>query len=49
MNLPELTAKAATAPLAREEIRHACDFLLEESNPIESRADFDRWLEEKLT
>ncbi len=40
MNLPELTAKAANAPLAREEIRHACDFLLEETNPIESRADF---------
>ena len=40
MPLPELTAKAATTPLAREEIQQACDLLLDETNSIESRADF---------
>jgi anthranilate phosphoribosyltransferase len=40
MPLPELTAKAATTPLTREEIQHACDLLLDEANSIESRADF---------
>jgi anthranilate phosphoribosyltransferase len=40
MKLPELTAKAATTPLAREEIQHACDQLLDESHSIESRAEF---------
>jgi anthranilate phosphoribosyltransferase len=40
MKLPELAAKVAAAPLAREEIQIACDHLLDEANPIESRAEF---------
>lgn len=39
MKLTKLTTKAATTPLAREEIQRACDLLLDEANSIESRAE----------